>query len=355
MGKLNLHNYKNSKVPEKYWDLIADYLSCCEQEIKDLPDDSYTYIRWNEKKVCFQALLYSLDIPREIHEQIEKEIRCPECGKKIKLESFVSINYGYQAERNRQKLEAEINREVHGKIVNFIRFLQDYPMLGLRDTTGIEIADAIKNTKQKIIDNEVWYRARKPELDKPLDIFTQKNMGKPPFDKTREGRFNHYGQPALYLGCSDYVCAKEINEGNFQTICWIQKVQVKKAKILDLTDYSTIDKLGDYPLLVAGLLISGKLEEHNEKHKQYYKPEYAITRFIADLCRVNNIDGIKYGSAVRDENDRDSFNLVLFNDNCYSFEGEPTLYSGNEKILARCGMGDDEIIFICPNLDSEGN
>ena len=172
-------------------------------------------------------------------------------------------------------------------------------------------------------------------------------MGRPPVDITPEGRFNHYGQPTLYLGNSDFVCATEINKGNFQVICWIQKVQVKSAKILDLTDFSTTEKLDGYPLLIAGLLISGELEIHNEEHKGYYKPEYAITRFIADLCRINNIDGIKYRSAVRKEDDKDSINLVLFNDNCYSLEGEPTLYSGNEKILARCGMGDDEIIFYC--------
>lgn len=348
MGILNLHNYKNSKVPEEYWDCIADYLSCCENEINDISEESYSYIRWNEKKVCFQGLLYSLGIPMEIHKQIEKEIRCPECGRKIELESFVSINYGYQTERTRKKLEAKINKDVHGKIVNFIDYLKHYPMLGLMDNTGREIEDAIRNSKLKIIENEIWYRARKAEKDNPLKIFTQKEMGKPPVDITPEGRFNHYGQPSLYLGNSDYVCAKEINDGNFQVICWIQKVYVKKAKILDLTDYSTIDKLGEYPLLVAGLLISGELEEHNEMHKGFYKPEYAITRFIADLCRVNNIDGIKYGSAVRNESDKDSINLVLFNDNCYYSEGEPTLYSGNEKILARCGIEDDEIIFYCP-------
>lgn len=354
MGILNLHNYKNTKVPEEYWDCIADYLSCCENEINEISEDSYSYIRWNERKVCFQALLDILEIPRKYHAQITKEIRCPECGGKIDLESFVSVNLGYQAERDRQKLEAKINKEVHGKIVSFIKFLQKYPMLGLQNQTGREIEEAIKNTNQKKIDNEIWYRARKPEKDNPLKIFTQNDMGKPPVDKTPEGRFNHYGQPTLYLGCSDYVCAKEINGGNFQVICWIQKVQTKNANILDLTDYSTIQKLGNYPLLLAGLLISGTLEEHNENHKDYYKPEYAITRFIADLCRFNNVDGIKYRSAVRNENDKDSFNLVLFNDNCYSFEGEPSLYSGNEKILARCGIGDDEIIFVCPELDSKG-
>ena len=150
----------------------------------------------------------------------------------------------------------------------------------------------------------------------------------------------------MYLGNSDIVCAKEINEGDFQVVCWIQKVEVNCAKVLDLTDYTKIGSLGEYPLLLAGLLLSGELEKHDKNHKGYFKPEYAITRFIADICRQNNIDGIKYFSAVNGEKNQKKNNLVLFNDNVYTFLGEPTLYSGNDRIVFSCELNGVKTIIL---------
>lgn len=334
MAILNLHHYKKSKIPSEYWDLIADYLSCCDKELTKLDEISYNFLRYNEKKVCFQSLLFNLEIPIEYHEQIAKEIRCPECGNKISLDSFVSINMGYPSKRNLQKMKNEINQAIKHKIKDFLDYIKEYPMLGLKHLIGKEIENAIKNTKLKKIKKETWYRARR--LKDPSKNYSQKDMGKPSPDITPEGRFNHYGHPVLYLGNSDLVCAEEINEGDFQVICWIQKVEVNCAKVLDLTDYTKIGSLGEYPLLLAGLLLSGELEKHDKNHKGYFKPEYAITRFIADICRQNNIDGIKYFSAVNGEKNQKKNNLVLFNDDVYTFVEEPTLYSGNEHIAFSC-------------------
>lgn len=345
MAVLNLHHYEHSKVSLDYWDRIANYLSCCDNEIKKISEDSFTYIRWNEKVVCFESLLYFLEIPREVHAQIADEIRCPECGEKIPLDSFISINFGYESERNRQKLEAAINKAICGDIKKFIKYLKDFPMLGLQNDVGQKIEIAIKETPLLSIHNEEWFRGRKPELENPLRIFNNYDMHKPSADKTREGRFNHYGQPVLYLGSSDIICAKEINEGDEEIICWIQKVQVRKANVLDLTNKSSSKEFEKYPLLLAGLLISGELEKHKSNHDSYYKPEYAITRFIADLCRANNIDGIKYISTHKEDGDKNPYNLVLFNDDCYEFIGEPILHSGNERKLFSCEMEGIKIQF----------
>lgn len=345
MAILNLHHYGYSKISQNYWDAIANFLSCCENDYKNISEESFTYIRWNEKKVCFESLLYSLDIPRELHNQIAEEIRCPECGGKISLNSFVSINMSYESERNRQKLEAKVNQTVRGDIKRFIKYLNDFPMLGLQNDIGQEIKKAIKETPTIFIHDEDWFRGRKPELENPLRIFTKNDMNKPPANKTKEGRFNHYGQPVLYLGSSDTICAKEINEGDEEVICWIQKVLVKKANILDLTNKTDSKEFGKYPLLLAGLLISGELTKHDSNRDSYYKPEYAITRYIADLCRLNNIDGIKYISTHKEDGDRNPYNLVLFNDDCYELIGEPLLHSGNERKLFSCEMEGVKIQF----------
>ena len=344
MGKLNPHHYSKSTIQSAYWDAIADYLSCCEKEINELSDELYSHIRWNETKICFQSLLYQLEIPEAIHEKIAEEIRCPECGSKIDLNSFVSINYRFKAERNRKKLENYINESVHGEICKFIKFLQRYPLLGMSDNTGKAIAKEIFAFPQINIKDEIWYRGRLPEKNHPEKIFSSKEMYKPPREIAREGRFNHYGQPVLYLGSNDMICAEEIIGGNYQIICWIQEIKVKDVKILDLTKYYKVENLANCPLFIAGLIVSGQLEIHNSENMNFYKPEYAITRFVADLCRYYGIEGIKYNSSVSN----DGYNLVLFcsNEDKVEFIGEPKLYNGDDKIFKRLKMGETEVLFL---------
>lgn len=354
MALMNLQQYKKTDIPLEYWEKIADYLSCCDKEISKISEDDFTYLRWNERKVCFQALLYALEIPRELHEKISNEIRCPECGKKIELNSYISINYSYQSKRYRIKLEKYIRDQTRENINLFINFLHKYPFLGLENKTGRKIQEEIKNLKRATITikDEIWYRARNLDKDNPSKIFSEKDMDCPPSKKAREGRFNHYGQRALYLGSFDSCCVSEINKGNFLTTCWIQKVRVIKANIIDLTNLEKTENLENCPLFVAGLIVTGELENHNPEHNEYYKPEYVITQFLADLCRFYKIDGIKYKSTVSEE--RNAINLVLFKNNhkLYELIDNPKLYNGFEKILFHSEMEDSKIIFIS---SSKGN
>lgn len=209
------------------------------------------------------------------------------------------------------------------KINDFYDFIAKYPFLGLQHEIGKEIEQEIKSICPKIIRNETWYRAKAPDGYK---IFSKEDMLPPLPENTREGRYNHYGLPVLYLSENEKTCAAEISKELCpEILCWIQKFSVNDAKIIDLT----FKNQKEMPMVFASLIKTDTISINNLENRKYYKPEYRITRFISDLCRLNGIDGIKYSSAIyEDENGCPYSNLVIFDTKgkFFSFEGEPYIY-----------------------------
>ena len=219
---------------------------------------------------------------------------------------------------------------------------------------GKAIAEEIKNFPRIKIEKSTWYKARNIDKENVSKIFTKKDMDQVPAKDAKEERYSHTGQSALYVGNLPLTCLAEINNGNIKGICWMQNFQIETDNIIDLTDFMISDKKIDgCPLFIASLLINGLTSQKDETNSNgYYKPEYAITRFIADLCRQNGIHGIKYPSAsFKIQDSDDPFNLVLFGDTSKykEFIGEPYIFNGEDHIISECKMdGCDTVIqFIC--------
>ena len=179
------------------------------------------------------------------------------------------------------------------------------------------------------MDGGIWYRARKCNGDK---IFTVADMENPNTEKIKisEGRFNHYGQSFLYLGDSPVVCQDELHISN-DSFYWMQNVKIKHLEhVIDLCDYDF--ERDDIPLYIKGLLYTGKISAR-VLHQSSWKPEYMIPRFIADLCRKTDIDGIIYKSAECSL--PDSKCMVVFNpdDKKIEYDGNPYLCAFGYKDL----------------------
>jgi hypothetical protein len=80
----------------------------------------------------------------------------------------------------------------------------------------------------------------------------------------------------------------------------------------------------DNGALIVALLSSNILERKVENRNQKWKPQYFVTRFIADCARLRGLNGIMYNSTRSY-----GTNIVLFNevDDFITPKGKPYLYT----------------------------
>lgn len=334
MAILKINRYKKSKVPILYWERIADYLSCCDAKMHCLDSEQYACLRYGEDKVYFDSLLEELQIPKIFWESICNEIRCPECGRHIRADSVVSINYSYKELREYREILRFIKTETKSKLMKFNKFLKKNPTKGKEHEIGLKISNEIDDFCLSVIQDEIWYRARNFKLDEQKNLLKRDDMLPPPKEKAREGRYNRFGERVLYLGNKQFTCLAEICNGNLNKNCYIQRFRISSKRLLDFSRYSCVEEIESIPLFIAGALCSELILKHNyEKCEEH--PEYAITHFISDLCKEKNIDGIIYPSAVMKFQDGNrGKNLVLFDwEKCALFEGESYFFSGKDNLL----------------------
>ena len=334
MAILKINRYKKSNVPIGYWERIADYLSCCDAKMHGLDSEHYTYLRYGEDKVYFDSLLENLQVPKIFWNSICNEIRCPECGKHIRTDSVVSINYSYKELREYREILKFIKTETKSKLMKFNKFLIKNPTRGKEHEIGLKISNELDNFCLSLIQDEMWYRAKNLKLNEQKNLVTQEDMLPPPKEKAREGRYNRFGERVLYLGNKQFTCLAEICNGNLNKNCYIQRFRISSERILDISKFSCVEEIESIPLFVAGALCSELILKHNYEKREEH-PEYAITHFISDLCKEKDIDGIIYPSAVMKFPDGSrGKNLVLFDwEKCTLFEGEPYFFNGKENLL----------------------
>ncbi len=176
------------------------------------------------------------------------------------------------------------------------------PFLLLKHPFAAQVFDVIreleKDTSPSLISGSL-YRAR---IAAQLQRVKESEFDITPSRFANEGRYNHSGQPAFYLGSDLETCYQELRRNE----SYIAELKIeKKVKILDLTaTYENHKKHSDLlDTLVYSTLISAKQDESGA-----FKPQYIFSRFIADCAKFVGFDAIKYPSTRAHEN---SFNIVL--------------------------------------------
>ncbi len=162
------------------------------------------------------------------------------------------------------------------------------------------ITDLSKESTQTIVDNSL-FRAR---TKASLSTTAIKEFDFPPKSCVKEGRYNHAGIPALYLGSDPETCFYELRESP----CIIAEIKItKEIKILDLTNtYEKHPKQSDLlNTLVYSVLMSARQDDSG-----WYKPKYVFTRFISDCAKAAGFDAIQYPSTRKNG---DNYNIVLLN------------------------------------------
>lgn len=318
-------DYSDLGLPQNLVDDLNGLLSGCIycHGTYDREDDEWFFY---EPSLSFEQLLDDIGFNTDEKKIIYENAVCPCCGCNLDSESEVTINEYYYEEKKYKEYIYKITKQVKPKIEEFYNYLINYPFLGYKHPIGIEIANGIKQLNIINLKNQIYYRARIPSSG---SIFTRECMlpPNPKYIPIPEGRFNHYGQSHWYLGDSKQLCGAECADPNDSAL-WLQKIEIEECNnVLDLSEeyislYYNPNNTYNLSITVAALLLSGLLTKP-QKIEGSWKPEYFITRFIADICKEQGINAILYPSSVYPE----GRNLVIFDISKikYKFKDKPKL------------------------------
>jgi RES domain-containing protein len=239
--------------------------------------------------------------------KILANVECPFC--------HTALGEPYCEVATRSEIDSQIekifdrlrDKRTTNSLKRFNDFLSKYPYLGSHSSLGDTLFQSIKNGRRySVKKNEEWYRARLVGQENRL--YSSSEMGAPDPKKIHlpEGRFNHTGQAFLYLSDNAETAHREINSQHLG-ISIIQKFELDGIrKLLDLRhDYSTISPKAD--IVFLAIIYNGYIEKVPKKGSSW-KPEYFVTRYIADVARFLRFQGIVFRSTVHYGN-----NIVLFN------------------------------------------
>ena len=127
----------------------------------------------------------------------------------------------------------------------------------------------------------------------------------PPAEFVKEGRYNHAGDPVLYLASSEEVCKVEMRNAEHLNIAKFRFPV--PMRILDLM--SPHEAEGEHSDILSFIVFSALLSAKS-RDKGFSRPEYVFSRFIKDCAKSLGFDAIRYPS-TRVGSAR--FNLVVIN------------------------------------------
>jgi len=226
-------------------------------------------------------------------ESLVKELSCPRCGEKL-----TGNIWPYN-------LPFDVPDDFENTINEVCSIAENTPFLLLNNSFCSDIHKAIsflfQTSKSKLI-KELLYRGRVQDENKLTKAMSHFDF--PPAEVVSEGRYNHSGNPVLYLASDLKTCIAELRS-NMALIS--EFLFTAPLHILDLVEpFENHENKSDIlNALVYSALISAK---HTDKGQ--YKPHYVVSRFTADCAREAGFDAIKYPSTRRAGG---NYNLVVLN------------------------------------------
>lgn len=250
-------------------------------------------------------IFQEFDISEKSRDRILDCLYCPSCGNEhfdLGMDIGIKTKFEKDVDKNMDKAYQLYGKEVEA----FLKSLEAYPLLALKNKFAKRINKEIKEKKLPIISVEGnFFRARRVENS---EVVSSNKMYNPPLGKPTEGRFNHAGQSHLYLANEKIAAIKEVTKDEKTLLVWYQEFEIfeKVDGILDLSfDWSNLTPS------TSTLLISLNVKNsigRSDGNKENWKPDYFLTRFIMDCAKNNGYNGIKYNSS----RESFSFDIVLF-------------------------------------------
>lgn len=226
---------------------------------------------------------------KEEFDEFIKDINCPRCENQIGPNIW-PYNFPFSVDSSFETTIEELKR-----------FAELTPFLMLNHEFAKKVFQNINTIGKSIAPSALHnlYRARVKD-GKVLEELSFFDF--PPRHLVKEGRFNHAGNPVLYLGSDQDTCFEEVR----RKACIIAELQFETSlTILDLINPwdAHPDFADELSALTYSVLMSAKQPDDG-----WDKPAYVFTRFIADCARSSGIQAIKYPST---HIVRDNYNLVI--------------------------------------------
>ena len=229
---------------------------------------------------------------KEQFERLVQELDCPRCGEKLGY-----TLYPYE-------LPFDVPVEFEDNVASIHAIAHETPFLLLKNEFAQKVLQTLEALSQSTNTTTMpssLYRARGLEGLREISV-GQFDFADPKY--VGEGRYNHAGQPVLYLGDSKETCFHELRGKN----CAVAEIALDSdLKILDLaTPYDSHKNQSD---LLNALAFSALLSTPQEE-MGYKKAAYVFSRFVADCARSSGFDAIRYPSTRAPEH---AYNLVILN------------------------------------------
>ena len=162
----------------------------------------------------------------------------------------------------------------------------------------------------KIPANTFFYRSR---ISYDGKIFPAIEMGKPPVDKTKNGRTNPIGISYLYLASNIETAIAEIRPSHKDIITVGKFESLEKLSLIDLRNVSPyqFSEDEDFDALISYI---GLLKNLNTALSRVISPrdmelEYIPTQYLCEFIKQNGWDGVAYKSSLAD-----GYNIAIFAD-----------------------------------------
>lgn len=292
---------------------IDEFASAIQREIVSCPNEQ----SWEDGEiVCWifgcstdlGDLLMNHRVPDELREEVVSRLRCPRCESPLETRQEVGTKYAFEKQH-----EATVRQALrkHGeRLSDFYGFLHKAPMLGATHPFGKRIIRELREAPRVSLSKSHWFRAK---ADK------EHGFGPAPAEKVADQRYNSSGQARWYLADNAEAAVAEVAPDGK---AWVQGFDVGRLDgLLDLRPWRADDDraLGDegdyrppHGLLVVSLVYGDllTLRSYGEDKGRQWKPEYLVTRFVAEAATAAGFTGILCGS-VRYPGE----NLVVFDPN----------------------------------------
>lgn len=252
---------------------VEEFISMWYGAYKNDPDLQRNQISLD---LIYEGSRMSSEYSRKEFKRFIKEIECPNCGTNL--------------QENIWPYELPISTAIANGIKEVADTFKKTPFLMLNCSFAKDVYECIKqmghNNIPILITNKFYRGRAKKDCSKK---FTYSDFAAPPPEIVQEGRFNHAGQPTLYLADTIRTTFKELR--NPEKGIGAAKVVVRKPlKILDFTD----DTLKDNEIF-KGMRLSS-IVTPPEEGEGWNRPQYIFTRFIRDCALDSKFDAIKYPS-----------------------------------------------------------
>jgi len=170
------------------------------------------------------------------------------------------------------------------ELFEFFRYIKEYPFLATNHSVGVKILGIIGNWESCIgFDKDYYYHAR--ARNKEAIPYTDSDMCCAPNGLTLEGRYNLSGQSHYYFSDKESGAVNETKKHCSKEMA-IQVAKMKpncQIKILDLSSEKKGNRFLEYCRYQTD---SAKVD--------HLRSEYLIPSYVANCCKLSNIDGIKY-------------------------------------------------------------